>query len=169
MSGGSRRLAPSRPGLREGAVTLPACGYAGRHAGIHTVWKHFLESRTFLASGTVHAPVCHAGLGQDVSSADEIGIALVIAGDTSKRLSHARPISCRFMAVANSSDGRQARRSIGRASSAIAGRLDQLVTGDSRAPLSDSALSPSPTEKGRETKIIWVWPCWAPQRLCSIG
>jgi hypothetical protein len=32
-------------------------------------------------------PECHKGLGQDVSSADEIGIALVIAGDRSKQLS----------------------------------------------------------------------------------
>jgi hypothetical protein len=40
----------------------------------------------FLPRGQ-YTPECHNGLGQDVSSADEIGIALVIAGDTSKRLS----------------------------------------------------------------------------------
>ena len=34
-----------------------------------------------------YTPECRKGLGQDVSSADEIGIALVIAGDTSKHLS----------------------------------------------------------------------------------
>jgi len=39
----------------------------------------------FLPRGE-YTPGCHKGLGQDVSSADEIGIALVIAGDTSKRL-----------------------------------------------------------------------------------
>ena len=76
-------LAVSRDGCRDlvlGQSTFGRC---------LTVRKHFLESRTFLASGTIHAPECHAGLGQDVSSADEIGIALVIAGDTSKHLSHA--------------------------------------------------------------------------------
>jgi hypothetical protein len=40
-----------------------------------TVRKHFRESRTFLASGTVHAPECRAGLGQHVSSANEGRIA----------------------------------------------------------------------------------------------
>jgi hypothetical protein len=34
-----------------------------------------------------YTPECRKGLGQDVSSADEIGIALVIAGDTSKQFS----------------------------------------------------------------------------------
>ena len=34
-----------------------------------------------------YTPGCRKGLGQDVSSADEIGIALVIAGDTAKHLS----------------------------------------------------------------------------------
>jgi hypothetical protein len=48
-----------------------------------------LESRTFLASRTVDAPEYRTGLGQDVSSADEIGIAPVIAGDTSKHRSRA--------------------------------------------------------------------------------
>ena len=38
--------------------------------------------------GDVHSPECRAGLGQDVS-ADEIGIALVIARDTLKHLSRA--------------------------------------------------------------------------------
>jgi len=32
-----------------------------------------------------HTPECRKGLGQGVSSADEIGIALVIAGDTRRR------------------------------------------------------------------------------------
>ena len=35
------------------------------------------------------APECRTGLGQKVSSADEVGMALVIAGDTSKPLSGA--------------------------------------------------------------------------------
>ena len=34
-----------------------------------------------------YAPECRKGLGQDVSRTDEIGIALVIAGDTAKHLS----------------------------------------------------------------------------------
>jgi hypothetical protein len=34
-----------------------------------------------------YTPECRKGFGQDVSSADEIGIAPVIAGDTSKHLS----------------------------------------------------------------------------------
>jgi hypothetical protein len=40
----------------------------------------------FLPRGQ-YAPECRKGLGQDVSSADEIGIALVITGETSKRFS----------------------------------------------------------------------------------
>ena len=34
-----------------------------------------------------YTPECRKGLGQDVSSADEIGIACVIAGDTAEHLS----------------------------------------------------------------------------------
>jgi hypothetical protein len=37
----------------------------------------------FLPRGQ-YTPECRKGLGRDISSADEIGIALVIAGDTSK-------------------------------------------------------------------------------------
>jgi hypothetical protein len=40
----------------------------------------------FLPRGQ-YTPECRKGLGQDVSRADEIGIALVIAGDTAKHLS----------------------------------------------------------------------------------
>ena len=40
----------------------------------------------FLPRGQ-YTPECRTGLDQDVSSADEIGIALVIAGDTAKHLS----------------------------------------------------------------------------------
>ena len=40
----------------------------------------------FLPRGQ-YTPECRKGLCQDVSSADEIGITLVIAGDTSKHLS----------------------------------------------------------------------------------
>ena len=36
-----------------------------------------------------YTPEYRTGLGQDVSSADEIGITLVIAGDTAKHLSRA--------------------------------------------------------------------------------
>ena len=39
----------------------------------------------FLPRGP-YAPACRKGLGQEVSSADEIGIAVVIAGDTGKHL-----------------------------------------------------------------------------------
>jgi hypothetical protein len=40
----------------------------------------------FLPRGQ-YTPECRKGLGQDVLRADEIGIALVIAGDTAKHLS----------------------------------------------------------------------------------
>jgi hypothetical protein len=40
----------------------------------------------FLPRGQ-YTPECHKGLGREVSSADEIGIANAIAGDTSKHVS----------------------------------------------------------------------------------
>src|SRR5215467_4526932 len=56
-----------------------------------TVCSETFHSITDISAlGTVHAPEYRAGLGQDVSTADEIGIALVIAGDTSNPLS--RPV-----------------------------------------------------------------------------
>jgi hypothetical protein len=69
---------PSKSGLMTGHLRQVILGGAcGVQRGL-SVRKHLFESRTFLA---------RKGLNQDVSSADESGIALVIAGDTSKHLS----------------------------------------------------------------------------------
>ena len=62
------RLVAPFPGFWYGRSGLTVCP-------ILWMRRHFLPRGQYM-------PECHKGLGQDVSSADEIGIALVIAGDT---------------------------------------------------------------------------------------
>ena len=94
-----------------GRSTQPA-GSRRRQVGMHgchgdvtslSVRKHLIDSRTFSASGTGHARVPQ-GPGQDLSSADEIGIAWVIAGDIETPFSRGcadrgQPRSCRTAGV----------------------------------------------------------------------
>src|ERR1700758_2623220 len=74
-----------------------------------------LMCQHFLPRGQ-YTPECRKGLGQDVSRADEIGIALVIAGDTAKHLSLAvAPI------VLTTSGRVEERRPLGHAAAGILG------------------------------------------------